>query len=400
MNNVQVSLNSTQELNFKPEIIALEFFGEIPSYIQLNDLEIPLEFIQKIMLNSTALYKAYENIDYKFVDHISNFGSIVDKFVVVTKACDKFQDSKWSGTDNDVVLSFNLTSEPIKILTSKKQVFTDSSMIIYYNANKTSEAQIQELLLEIFKPGNCIIDDTEIIDNNSYINLVVKSASGSLTTKEFAIKDPKINLGLNYGQEFKDIDKQIFKGLKKSDKGIWIFHGPAGTGKSMYVRNLIKRLNGLDKVQEVIYMPSEMLGALESPDFIPFIQDYRDSVIIIEDADIALQTRKSHGSIVKTVLQLTDGILADCLKLKIIATFNCDLSQIDDALLRKGRLQYRHEFRLLSRKEALDLAIGLKMDPKLFETPDFKDKQYWSLAEIYNIKQDFYWDKNTKKIGF
>ena len=154
------------------------------------------------------------------------------------------------------------------------------------------------------------------------------------------------------------------------------------------------------KFGSVIYMPSEMVAALESPDFIPFIQDYQDSVLVIEDADNALESRKNHGSIVKTVLQLTDGILADCLRLKIIATFNCELSKIDEALLRKGRLQIRHEFRYLNRDEAIKLAISLKINPDIFDSDDYRNKKDWTLAEIYNIHTDFHWEKKQKKLGF
>jgi SpoVK/Ycf46/Vps4 family AAA+-type ATPase len=171
----------------------------------------------------------------------------------------------------------------------------------------------------------------------------------------------------------------------------------------MYIRSLVKKLNKMKDVDRVIYMPSEMVGSLESPEFIPFISEHPNSVLIIEDADVALTSRKQNGSIVKTILQLTDGILADCLRLKIIATFNCDLKQIDGALLRKGRLQYRHEFRHLSRPEALALAESCKIPLTEFDKPEFADKKDWTLAEIYNIREDFHWDNNSnvvKKIGF
>jgi len=396
MKNISVNLSNSSELAFKPELIAIEHLGALPSYIQINNLEIPMEFAMKVINNSNNVYKTYENINVHFADHIADMSNIVDRFVVTTKAVSNFAAKRHD--DCDIVLYFNLVSESIPVLKSKDKLYPDASIVLYYDANKTTDDAIKLVLTDIFK--YCHIDNEEFIDDNSYINLVVKRSDGSLDTKEFAIKDPKINLSLSYGVEFKTIDNTIFKGLRKSDKGIWIFHGPPGTGKSMYIRNLIKRLNKIDEVNNVIYMSSEMIGSLESPDFLPFIQDYKDSVLVIEDADIALESRKSHGSIVKTVLQLTDGILADCLRLKIIATFNCELSAIDSALLRKGRLQYRHEFRYLTRAEALKLAASLKIDSKIFESDDYAHKDSWSLAEIYNIEQDFHWDKKQQKIGF
>jgi hypothetical protein len=396
MKDISLNLSSnTNDLLFKPEVIALEHFGTMPSYIQLTSMEIPLSYIKRVIETSPKIYKAYENINIHFAKYIDKMENIMDRFVV-------FNNSKSFNTtknkENDIVLYFHLESESIPVILGKEPFYIDSTILIYYDANKTSDDDIKNVLTDIFK--YCKIDDEEYIDNNSYISLVTKDSNGSLNTKEFAIKDPKINLALSYGEEFKEIDKTIFKGLKKSDKGIWIFHGPPGTGKSMYIRNLIKRLNKLESANEVIYMSSEMIASLESPDFLPFIQNYKDSVLVIEDADIALESRKSHGSIVKTVLQLTDGILADCLRLKIIATFNCELSQIDEALLRKGRLQYRHEFRHLTKDEAVKLGASLKLGEELFNTDEYKNKGDWTLAEIYNIKQDFHWDRKKSRMGF
>lgn len=396
MKNISVQLNNTASQIFKPELFAIEHLGEMFSYIQLNDLDIPFEFLQKIQRNANKVYKAYDNIHSEFSKNLDNITDIVDKFIVYTQATEFFQEHK--SLKPNVLLYFNYDGvDVIDVLKCKNKILKCCEVIIYYNANEVNDEQIKQLLKEIFK--HCKINDDEVIVNNSYISLVIKPSSG-LDTKEFAIKDPKINLALAYGEEFKDIDKEILTGLRKSDKGLWIFHGPPGTGKSMYIRNLIKRINKNDDIEDVIYMPSEMIGALDTPDFIPFIQNYKNSVLVIEDADVALESRKTHGSIVKTVLQLTDGILADCLKLKIIATFNCELASIDSALLRKGRLQYRHEFRYLTKAEALKLATYLRLDLKLFEVPEYQGKEQWTLAEIYNIEQDFHWDKKTKSIGF
>ena len=48
------------------------------------------------------------------------------------------------------------------------------------------------------------------------------------------------------------------------------------------------------------------------------------------------------------ILNISDGLLSDELCIKFICTFNAPLKDIDEALLRKGRLAARYEFKDLT----------------------------------------------------
>lgn len=73
----------------------------------------------------------------------------------------------------------------------------------------------------------------------------------------------------------------------------------------------------------------------------------------------------------------SDGLLGDAMHQQIIATFNCDLTTIDPALLRKGRLIANYEF------NKLDLESSKKLSDKLgFGTERINEPM--TLAEIYN----------------
>lgn len=394
--SVNINDNELNEVSFKSQVIAYQYFSQTPSVLKIHDVLLNYDVYKAYMrLVSESNYKKYDNVKADFYNYVEHIDIMSDQF---TAAVNNVPDNHLHFDNKilkqlNILLSITIEGECIDYIKKNKNNQIKCDIILYY-----TNADIKIFLQHLKQYSK--IDQEKVIDNDSYIALVTKNAMGGLTTQDFAIKNPKMNLGLAYGEEFTAIDKRIFKTITKSDKGLWIFHGPPGTGKSMYIRNLIKRLNKSTAVEDVIYMPAEMIAALESPDFIPFIQEYQDSVLVIEDADLALESRKSNGSIVKTILQLTDGILADCLRLKIIATFNCELSKIDEALQRKGRLQIRHEFRYLTRDEALKLAASLKLDLNLFDTPEYSNKKDWTLAEIYNIQTDFYWDKKQKKLGF
>ena len=115
--------------------------------------------------------------------------------------------------------------------------------------------------------------------------------------------------------------------------------------------------------------------------------------MVIEDADEAIRSRKTGGGIVDKLLNLADGILSDFLGMQIICTFNNDISTIDDALLRKGRLILKHQF------DKLPIENAQLLSDKLGFTTTIEDPM--TLAEIYN-QDDSLSDvsSNIRKIGF
>lgn len=397
-----------EESEIKPMEYAMLYFDSIPSIFILDNCILSPTLYESLLSSKfngdlRRIFESHEEETFEV-----NPSLLSDFFVTAVNIKPDFYKSFESpanipNKDNDtVVFSVYMSDDVLKYATANKRKPALKCRVTIYYKNQSALERFFPLMKANGDDAIPLVkvDDEKVIKHNSYINLVTKNHTGSLDTSEFEIKNPKINIPLAYGPEFELIEKQIYNTLIKSDKGLWIFHGPPGTGKSMFIRHMIKRLNKSGKVGEIIYMPSEMVSSLESPDFIPFIQNYQESILVIEDGDIALESRKSHGSIVKTILQLTDGILADCLRLKIIVTFNCELSKIDEALLRKGRLQIRHEFRFLTRTEAIELAKYLKIDTKVFDNEENRTKKDWTLAEIYNIHTDFYWDKQQKKLGF
>lgn len=88
---------------------------------------------------------------------------------------------------------------------------------------------------------------------------------------------------------------------------------------------------------------------------------------------------------------ISDGLLSDCLNIQVICSFNTDLSRIDKALMRKGRLIARYEFGELAASKAQKLSQELGYSQSL-NSP-------MTLAEIYNQTDDAY-EEESKPIGF
>ena len=132
----------------------------------------------------------------------------------------------------------------------------------------------------------------------------------------------------------------------------------------------------------MIYVPQHIAKDLSKPLFLTFLMDHPNSILIIEDAENIVRDRMDSvidsNQAVANLLNIADGLLGDALKIQIIATFNCDLRMIDQALLRPGRLIANYAFDRLDITTAKCLSKSLGFGDEHINSP-------MSLAEIYNF---------------
>jgi len=171
-----------------------------------------------------------------------------------------------------------------------------------------------------------------------------------------------------------------------------LFYGEQGTGKTTYIKKLLSEFTN----KTFIYVPSNILNIVSSPDFINFISRHKESILILEDSEKIIVSRDNGNSTdsIINLLNLTDGLLGDALGLKIICTFNTSINNIDKALLRKGRLQVSYEFDKLKAKKVKVLLDSIKQTNK-----EIKDM---TIAEIYSTDKNIFTKNKSKdkNIGF
>ena len=336
---------------------------------------IPSKFTNKVSYDINCLDYFKENGFEEIIRNEISKKIYVLKSTNIDYSFDVINDERYFINEDKKIL--------IKIILKKEALINSIQMIeILYDLSKG--AIIYQLdFLSLIK--------FEREKKKSNIHLV-KSDMGHLDTEEFELNIPEIDLKLNYGESFLKIHELIVKRLNTDhDKGIILLHGDPGTGKTSYIKFLTKMIGNKD----ILFIPPSMAEALSEPNIIPFLMDHKNSILIIEDAERVISDRELNGSSagVSNILNLTDGILGDCLNIQIIATFNMKREKIDQALLRKGRLIAEHKFSPLSIKETNDLFKSLNKN--------YTSDKEMCLADIYNVDVEQYVsNNNNNKIGF
>jgi hypothetical protein len=212
---------------------------------------------------------------------------------------------------------------------------------------------------------------------------LIKQGQNDISTETVSLSSDTIlgqeALDLHYGGEIVEWHKDFSKKLLTRNYGLSIFEGLPGTGKTFYLRHL---MGVLRESHRFYFIPTSTMDILSRQDFIGFwagqrrIHADRKFVVILEDSDAALMTRGSDNrEQVSAILNLSDGMLADFLRLQIICTINCSAADIDPALLRPGRMLCHRVFGRLDYAQAARLAesLGRKL-------PAARD---YSLAEVF-----------------
>ena len=350
------------------------FSSSYPMYDTVYGTEIPME--QYFVVKFDALpSKHLNNLSYdpSIIGHLTSLGYVEETKVFASNR------------------RFDLSSQSL-FVNEKKQIM----IRVYGSVNKNKDNLVQIDVIYNFKNGDF---DTQFenVDLKKYerprkkCNIsLVKSDMGHLDTEDYDLFVQPMDLEMNYGKSFKKVHEVIIERLNKpNDKGIILLHGDPGTGKTSY----IKHLTTLVKDKDILFIPPSMAEMLSEPSIIPFLMDHKNSILIIEDAERVIADREGNGSPagVSNILNLTDGILGDCLNIQILATFNMKREKIDQALLRKGRLIAEHKFEKLNVEDSNKLLKFLKKEHEVSEA--------MSLADIYNIDIELIKTSNKSKIG-
>ncbi len=266
------------------------------------------------------------------------------------------------------------------------QIFEDGlykvNSVYYQNDNPNAKEHLNLLFSEYIE---------KFISKESKVSILLKTQIG-LEIKTHSIKPYRIDFETMYNDDFFEIHSRVKNALTNDNKGVVLFHGIAGSGKTNYIKWLTSQIPN----KKFIFVPTTMIGSLTDPAFISLLIGNKNSVLVLEDCENYIAERTAFNSntdVVSSILNIADGMLSDVLECQLICTFNSDISKIDSALLRKGRLIAEYKFKELTVEKC----------NKYLQSTDRNfvvDKPY-SLAELTNIDIKELKEQNKQtKIGF
>lgn len=243
------------------------------------------------------------------------------------------------------------------------------------------DERLKDQILDFFE---YMFENTVFKNERQYsFGMITECSMAGLRIKKMKCNPAPIDdYSLFYGEKF---PYDEIMGFGDSKDALLLLHGEPGTGKTNFIKNMIANVK-----RDVVYIPPNMMSLLSSPKFIPFLMDNKGKLFLIEDAEEVLTSDRNSAT--NNLLGATDGFLKDALDLKIICTFNTDIKNIDQALLRKGRLYLEYKFGPLSVADANRLAAHVGIE-HVFSEPS-------TLADIFNVAHETGDSLKTKQSGF
>lgn len=270
----------------------------------------------------------------------------------------------------------------------------NSVIINCYTNNYLTYYKNKKLIDATFKLSKRFFE--KVLPSNKIFLLTYQS--GMYKKQAFMIEKIEKDTLEFYPKKIADSGEKIIELINTKSKGIILFHGEKGCGKTTFIKYCVN-----NSKKEFYYITGSNASNFSSSNFLEYIaKTSKQAVFIFEDMEFLLMSRETKGnSLVSDILNASDGILSDVMSPLFIFTFNTNLKNIDSAFLRPGRLLFEQEFVKLTYEQAKKVADKNKI--VLIE-----EKEY-SLAEIFNLKDNdsevnnrskIFASENGHKLGF
>lgn len=364
---------------FDPDLFYTEIYGLVPSRFELdiddsdNYLDVPktdLDGIKKLF-KKVRLVKYYSFSDVENPDN--------EDFDEDDQDLQFIEDGDGKVTlRNRSAGSIVISADDVCI------VIRHNVIVVLYDFSKKTPEEVKQLAISIYS----YVPERVKQNLSAKISLINVSQGDYYTQTN---KIDRVNLDINkyYNDDFVPVFNDIKRFLDTKGSGLILLSGEVGSGKTSLIRYLCSNYP-----HEYIIVPNSIAARMGDPELISFMTDHEDSVFVLEDCEQLLEDRSNNmfNNAISTILNMADGLLSDIMNIKLICTFNADITSIDPALLRKGRCFARYEFGKLCEEkvDALNKELNLGI----------KDIKPMTLAEVFNHESTDYSEKKETKFGF
>jgi len=258
-------------------------------------------------------------------------------------------------------------------------------VIFYYNSNLNSKIQNHLDAINNFQ----LKDDFEKETNTNNLFTLNFGQTGLESNSISKSKLDDKNFISHYNDSvLKKINKSIKK-IKKSPKGITVIYGDRGSGKTSLINYYCNKV----KTKNFYFLPlSLMETSVINLDLRNFLKTNKDSVLIIDDADILL----SDPNFIKlslfthNLIQLVDGLDSDDFGLNVILIFNVSKeTEINQDIIDCNNLADIIKVNWLTKENSQELAKSLNKKIKIKKS-----------TRLIDILKDKLSDEGNQELGF
>lgn len=337
-----------------------------------------IKIIQKFNADETNLSADMQNLRETYIELFGKWPQhyYISDNIDVDKTTENFKE-RFDVFIMDHTTNYDIRTQAIETLYGNYLIFDGTIILLSSNISEIFTNLPIEQLIPFY------VQNKE--EYPSSVFWVTRGQLGFNSTK-LSLKPAKFNIQTHYNDDF-DYNK-VNNFINSDESGLIILHGTYGTAKSYLLRYLAQE----NPNKNFYFFDRSTFEYIGDSDFVDFLQEIENSVIILEDCESLLQDRNQGNVFLSTILNLADGLLGDGLKLKFLCTFNANIGSIDKAVLRKGRLKYQYEFKALTADKTQELAKELGKT-----IPSGKSL---TVGEIYNYNEDNNAPVIGSRIGF
>ena len=295
----------------------------------------------KILIHNTYSGKLFDEVISKYIIEKNIFTEVIpdtEELIINDKLFIKI--------DDDCYLSYIVADR------LSESSFIDSISFYYANGYE----KVQEFIDEL---NDCVLDYE---DDSNKLNTISLSING-LEIEPVSLHNIDLDNVDNYynSDTFRRVEKAV-KQIKKADKGLTVFYGERGSGKTSIINYISSKLDRI-----VIFIHNNMIDhTINNPEFRKFIKKYDKPVLVLDDCEIVFTDNYGRSNMfTSNLLQMVDGFLSDSINCNIVTIFNIDdEEEIDPSLLECNNLIDVIEFEMLSGEESNSLAKHIQSNKK------------------------------------